>query len=43
MATGWAWTGTEAKKLGLVDKIGTYEDALKAAAKLGGIKGDYRT
>ncbi len=41
LATGWAWNGAEAKKLGLVDELGTYEDALKAAAKLGGIKGDY--
>ncbi len=41
LATGWAWNGSEAKKLGLVDELGTYEDALKAAAKLGGIKGDY--
>jgi len=43
MATGWAWTGTEAKKMGLVDTIGTYDDALKAAAKLGHIKGSYNT
>jgi protease IV len=43
MATGWAWTGTEAKKMGLVDKVGTYEDALRVAADLGKIKGGYRT
>jgi protease-4 len=41
LATGWAWNGTTAKELGLVDKIGTYEDALDAAAKRGGILGDY--
>jgi protease-4 len=41
LATGWAWNGSQAQKLGLVDELGTYEDALKAAAKLGGIKGDY--
>jgi protease-4 len=41
LATGWAWNGSEAKRLGLVDELGTYQDALKAAAKLGGIKGDY--
>lgn len=40
LATGWAWSGAEAKELGLVDKLGTYEDALDAAAKRGGIKGD---
>jgi len=41
MATGWAWNGERAKEMGLVDKIGTYEDALDSAAKLGGIEGDY--
>ncbi len=41
LATGWAWNGDEAKKLGLVDQIGTYQDALVAAAKLGDIKGKY--
>lgn len=41
LATGWAWNGTEAKKLGLIDEIGTFDDALKSAAKLGGIEGDY--
>ena len=40
LATGWAWNGVEAKKLGLVDQIGTYKDALKVAAKLGKIEGD---
>ena len=43
MATGWAWDGTEAKKLGLVDTIGTYRDAMRKAAKLGGITGPYQT
>lgn len=43
LATGWAWNGSEAKKLGLVDQIGTFDDALDAAAKLGRIKGDYDT
>ena len=43
LATGWAWNGAEAKKLGLVDQIGTFEDALEAAAKLGKIEGDYDT
>ncbi|MDR3685429.1 MAG: signal peptide peptidase SppA [Coriobacteriia bacterium] len=43
MATGWAWNGDEAKTMGLVDQIGTYKDALKTAAKLGGIKdGNYQ-
>ena len=43
LATGWAWNGTEAKKLGLIDGIGTYSDALDEAAKLGGIEGGYDT
>lgn len=42
LATGWAWNGERAEQLGLVDHIGTMDDALDAAAKLGGIKGgDY--
>ena len=41
LATGWAWNGEQAKKLGLVDKIGTYSDALDAAADLGEIDGEY--
>lgn len=41
LATGWAWSGTEAKRLGLIDQIGTYDDALEEAADLGGIKGSY--
>jgi protease-4 len=40
LATGWVWTGTEAKKLGLVDSIGNYSDALAKAGKLGGIEGE---
>jgi protease-4 len=43
MATGWAWNGEEAKKLGLIDRLGTYQDAMDAAAKRGGIKGKYET
>ena len=39
LATGWAWNGVEAKNLGLVDQIGTYQDALKVAARLGKIEG----
>ena len=43
MATGWAWNGTVAKKLGLVDEVGTYQDAMKKAAELGHIEGEYKT
>jgi protease IV len=42
MATGWAWNGQEAKGMRLVDEIGTYKTALKTAAKLGGIEGEYK-
>lgn len=41
LATGWAWSGQKAQELGLVDKLGTYSDALDAAAKRGGIEGEY--
>lgn len=42
LATGWAWNGEKAKELGLVDEIGTLENALDSAATRGGIPGDYR-
>lgn len=42
IAQGRVWTGTEAKKIGLVDKIGNLNDALQEAAKLAKIK-DYST
>jgi len=41
LATGWAWSGDRAKELGLIDEIGTLEQALDSAAARGGIKGDY--
>jgi len=40
LAEGRLYTGLEAQAVGLVDAIGTYEDALWAAAELGGIDGD---
>ena len=40
LATGMAWAGTEAKGLGLVDQIGTYNDAVDKAARLGKIQGE---
>jgi protease IV len=43
MATGWAWNGVQAKQLGLIDEVGTYQDAMKKAAKLGKISGEYET
>lgn len=41
MATGLTWSGEKAKEMGLIDHIGTYRDALDAAAEAGGIEGDY--
>lgn len=41
IATGWAWSGRKAQEMGLIDELGTYNDALDAAADLGGIEGDY--
>ena len=35
IAQGRVWTGSEALKIGLVDKIGGMDAAIKAAAKLG--------
>lgn len=42
LATGWAWPGTRAKELGLVDAIGNYSDAVARAGKLGKIDGEPR-
>lgn len=39
LATGWAWMGTEALDLGLVDSLGNYSDGVDKAAELGGIDG----
>lgn len=40
LATGWAWLGTEALDLGLVDSLGNYDDAVDRAAELGNIDGE---
>ena len=43
LASGRVWSGLEAKANGLVDEIGSVDDAIKAAAKLAKLKdGDYR-
>lgn len=39
IADGRIFTGEEARKLGLVDKLGNFQDAIMLAAKFGGIKG----
>lgn len=41
IAEGKIYTGTQAKDLKLVDETGDREKAIEAAARLGGIKGDY--
>jgi protease IV len=40
LADGRIYTGESAKKYGLIDDIGNYEDAVKETAKLVGIKGE---
>lgn len=42
LATGMAWVGTQAKVYGLVDQIGTYNDAVAKAGRLGNIRGTPR-
>jgi len=42
MAQGRVWTGTQAKRLGLVDELGGLDDALAHAAKLANLD-SYRT
>jgi protease-4 len=39
---GRVWTGGQAKEHGLVDRLGSYGDALQAAAKRAHLEGDYR-
>ena len=39
IADGRILTGRQAKKLGLVDELGSRDDAIRLAAKLAGIKG----
>ncbi|MFA9217428.1 MAG: signal peptide peptidase SppA [Sphingomonadaceae bacterium] len=42
VAQGRVWTGTQAKERGLVDKLGSYGDALKSAAQRAKLEKDYR-
>jgi protease-4 len=39
-ADGRVFTGEQALAVGLVDTLGTYEDAIRIAAEMGGIKGE---
>jgi len=43
VADGRILTGEQAKKLGLIDRIGNYEDAVQWAGRLGGIQGEIST
>lgn len=38
IARGRVWTGAQAKERGLVDRLGTFDDAIAAAAKRAGLK-----
>ncbi len=40
LANGGIFTGAKAKQLGLVDALGNFQDAVRLAARLGGIKGE---
>ena len=40
IASGRVWSGTEGKKIGLVDVLGSYEDALKIAAGRAHLRAD---
>jgi protease-4 len=41
-ANGRVFTGLQAKEIGLVDSIGTFEDAIRITAKMSGIEGEPR-
>ncbi len=42
VASGRVWTGTQAKEKGLVDILGSYNDAIEIAAEKAGIADDYK-
>ena len=42
VAQGRVWAGTDAAQNGLVDKLGSYRDALDAAAERAGLGKDYK-
>ena len=43
LADGRIFTGEESKELGLVDRLGNYEDAIEWAGRMGGIEGKIST
>ncbi len=42
IAQGRVWSGQQALGLGLVDKIGTFQDAIEASARIAGLGDDYQ-
>ncbi|MES3023604.1 MAG: signal peptide peptidase SppA [Pseudomonadota bacterium] len=42
VAQGRVWTGAQAKERGLIDRVGSYQDALDSAAKRAKLGDDYR-
>lgn len=42
IASGRVWTGTQAEKLGLVDQLGDFDDAIAMAVEKAGIADDYK-
>ena len=42
VAQGRVWTGEQARELGLVDKTGSFQDAIEASARIAGLGDDYR-
>ncbi len=42
LAGGRVWSGAEAKRSGLVDVLGSFEDAIQLAAEAAGVEDDYR-
>ena len=43
LADGRVYTGVQSKELGLIDAIGTFEDAIAMAGSMGQIKGKPKT
>lgn len=43
LADGRVFTGNQAKSLGLIDRLGTYQDAIDLAARMAGISGKPKT
>ena len=42
LAQGQVWSGSQAAERGLVDKTGTFQDAIKASARIAGLGDNYR-